>query len=443
MKKLLYLAVFYASLVSCAYAADLIEVYQQALVSDPTYQAAMAQQLSDQEGVPISLSSLFPASGASVAPFLQRSLTSGPASIGSDSQRGYNVDLTLTQTIFNYAQFKAVSVSRDVARQASATFNAATQDLMVRVAKAYFNILQDEDNLRYIRATRNTYAKQLDQVKQQYQVGLKTVTDVYTAEASYQSSVAEYIAAENQLDNDRENLRAITGHYYPSIAKLKDNIPLVKPVPANIEAWAKSAEERNWSVKASKFAMQAARQRIKQQFAGHLPTLNVQGDYAINFSRNTNGEFGLTPAGSSQAHVSTLTLNLAIPLVQGGLVVAQTRQAQYNFQVAVQQLEYNLRNTANLARQSYLGVIAGISKIAADKKAIQSSISSYEGMEAGYKVGTEILVNVLDQQQKVVQAQQQYASDRYAYVNNLLSLKQAAGTLSPEDLLAINAWLKN
>ncbi len=427
---------------STSYAVNLIEVYQQALSSDPAYQQAFAQKLSNQEGVPINLAGLLPSLSATVAPFASTSLQSGPARVGSDSQQGYNIALTLTQVLFDFGQLSGYRGAKRTSEQSDAAFNQATQDLMMRVSKTYFSILEDTDNLRYIEATRDVYAKQLDQVKQQFQVGLKTITDVYTAEASYQSAIADYIAAQNQLANDKENLRAMTGQLYPSFAYLRDDFPLVKPVPANEEAWVETSAKQNWGVKAAQLGAEAARQKIKQQFAGHLPTVNLQGQYTINYARNSNGEFGVTPNGSAQSHTSVVTLNVTVPLVQGGLVVAETNQAKYNYQVAAQLFEKNLREALNLTRQSYLGVILGISKINADKQAIKSSMSSYEGMEAGYRVGTEILVNVLDQRQKVVQAQQQYASDRYAYVNHLLSLKQAAGTLSPNDLLAINSWLE-
>jgi outer membrane protein len=428
------------------FAANLLEVYEQAIVSDPVYQQNIANMLAIKENVNISLSSLLPNIGATAQPYLMRTISSGPAFQfnNSDRRRGYNVNLTITQTIFDYAQFANFAESRSLAKQASATMNAAAQDLMIRVSRAYFQILEDEDILRASESTKLVYAKQLDQVKQQYRVGIKTITDVYTAEASYEGSVADYIAAINTLENDRENLRAITGKLYPSLAKLSEKFPLIKPVPANPDSWVDTATKQNWQVRAAQYGAIAARQNIKQQFAGHFPTLNVQGSYDINFIRDFGGKsntFDEFPPGVGQTHISTISANLAVPIFEGGLVLAETRQAKDNYRLSTQQLEQQLRTATNMTRQSYLGIIAGISKIAADRKAIQSSISSWEGMEAGYRVGTEILVNVLNQQEQVLINQKQYAADRYAYVNNLLMLKQAAGTLCPDDLAAINAWL--
>lgn len=446
MKKSLLFLMLFLSINTSVRAANLLEVYQQAVTSDPVYQQNIAQALATGEGVYISLSNLLPSIGASYSPFLAKETSSGPAArfIGNDTKRGYNISLIATQTIFNFAQFSNFVQAKDTAKQASASLNAAAQDLMTRVSRAYFQVLEDVDNLRSSQSTKTAFAKQLDQVNQQYKVGIKTITDVYTAQASYESSVASYIAALNTLENDRENLRAITGKLYPVLSKLSQKFPLVSPQPSNINIWVETATRQNWQVKAAQCGVAAAKANIKQQEAGHLPTLNIQGTYDINFTRDFGGQNIdiLNPPGSAQIHNSTIALNLALPIVEGGLVLAQTRQAKDNYQFAVQQLEQQLRATVNATRQSYLNIIAGISKIQADKKAIQSSKSSLEGMEAGYRVGTEILVNVLDQQQRVFINEKIYAHDRYAYINDLLALKQAAGTLSPDDLAAINAWLE-
>ncbi|MEO8401164.1 MAG: TolC family outer membrane protein [Gammaproteobacteria bacterium] len=443
MKKRVVLGVIALSMHLNAWAAnDLIQAFRDGVSSDPTYQQAIAQRLSTREGVPISLAGLLPFISASlIQPSATRTLTSGAVQGNTlYTQNGYNVALNLSQTVFDFGKFAGLSSASALAKGADATLSAATQDLMLRVATAYFTILKDQDNLVYIKSTRAAYYKQLDQVTQQYRVGLKTVTEVYTAKASYETSIANYIAAEATLATDKENLRAMTGVMYPSLLRLSDSFPLVTPEPADIDAWVTTAGQQNWLIKAAQFSAKSSRDIIKQQFAGHLPTMNLQGSYVDNYYRSSGDPF-LFSRGSSQTHTSSASINFNIPLVAGGLVVAQTAQAKYNYEVALQQLEFQLRSTLTLTRQSYLNVVAGISKIAADKLSIKSNISSLRGMEAGYRVGTEILVNVLNQQQNVVQAQQQYASDRYAYVINLLTLKQAAGTLSEQDLFAVNMWL--
>lgn len=443
MKKKLLLLIITLGMQANAFAsADLLHVFQQALVSDPTYQQAISQRLSTREGVPINIAGLLPNISADVAaPNYTKYAASGPASGQlSGTQRGYNMNLNLTQTVFDFGKFAGLASANALAKGADATLSSATQNLMIRVAQAYFNILKDQDNLVYIKSTRTAYAKQLEQVTQQYRVGLKTITEVYTARASYETSVANYISADAQLATDKENLRAIAGVLYPSLARLRDDFPLITPQPANIDDWVTTAGKQNWTVKSFQYQAESYRDIIKQQFAGHLPSVNIQTGYQDNYFAASGNTFFQTN-GASHTHTSTASLNFNVPIFAGGLVVAQTDQAKYNYQVALQQLEFQLRSTLTQTRQSYLNIVAGISKIEADRQSIKSNISSLEGMQAGYQVGTEILVNVLNQQQNVFEAEQQYAADRYAYVNNLLALKQAAGTLSAEDLAAINTWL--
>jgi outer membrane protein len=455
MKKSLLLITL-LSISSTLNAADLIQVYQQALFSDPVYQQAVSQRLADNENAPIARSVLFPQAaingGPSLSKFRQNAAQGSPAI--ATTSRGYSFTLSLSQTVFNYTQFKTLSGANAISKEADATLNAATQSLMLRVAQAYFTVLKDEDNLIYNEANKKAFNKQYDQINQQYKVGLKTVTDVYTAKASYDTASAAYIAAQTTLADDKENLRAITGNIYPTLATLSKRFPLISPQPADMDEWVQTAEQQNWSIKAAQFANIAARENVKQQLGGHLPTVSVQGAYNVAYNNNLTGSPVTTSAGGSvqeptpflpptKAHTSdaSVTLNLGVPIFQGGLVVAQTNQARYNYQTSTQKLEQAIRGTINTTRQSYLGVMSGIQQINADKQAIKSTISSMEGLQAGYRVGTQTLVDVLNQQQKVFQAETQYATDRYAYVNNLLSLKQAAGTLSEVDLQAINAWL--
>jgi len=456
MKKrfLLSLALFCSPLITSA--ADLIEVYQQAQVSDPTFQQAIAQRLATKEGVPISVAAILPNIALTANPTISRYGFSGSAlqAVPVDditsifprnlTTRTYTLNLGLTQTVFDFAKFSVVAQQVSLSSGADATLNAALQDLMVRVANAYFAILKDEDNLSYAEATKLAYAEQLDQIKQQYKVGLKTITDVYTAQASYDSAVANYIAAENTLVNDRENLRVITGIYYPHLASLSEQFPLIRPQPSNVDLWVKTAVWQNWTVRSSRCDVAQAREFIKQQVAGHIPTVNVQGNISRQYTENINGYRTFSDRnGPGTITDRSITLNLNVPIFSGGGVIAQTKQATYSYRVAQEKLEFTIRNTINTTRQTYNSLISGISQVQADEQAIKSNVSSLKGMEAGYQAGTQTLVDVLNQQQNLYKAQTQYATDRYAFVNNILALKRAAGTLSFDDLRAINVWLTN
>ncbi|MDA8561525.1 TolC family outer membrane protein [Gammaproteobacteria bacterium] len=441
--KILFLIVLLFTTTSNA--ENLLDIYKDAINNDPIYKQNIAKTYAISEGVKISLSSLLPSINGTVNPYLlkQHSSGSGAIFIGDKSTRGYNFVLSATQTIFNFAQISNFAKARATAKQASANLNYASQDLITRVTKNYFQILEDVDNLRSAESTKKAFAKQLDQAEQQFKVGVKTITNVYTAQASYEESSAALIAAMNKLENDRENLRVITGKMYKSLSKLGNKFPLITPKPSNIDDWTKISTQQNWQVKAAQLAVTAAKENIHQQLAGHFPTINAEGNYIVNFSRDmgTSVKDLINPPGPAHLTTPRIALNLQVPIIQGGRVLAETRQAKDNYQATYQELEQTVRNTVNKTRQSYLNVISGIQKIKADKKAIQSSKSSLEGMKEGYKVGTEILVNVLNQQRQVFINERIYAADRYAYINNIILLKQAAGTLAPGDIYSLNSWL--
>jgi len=447
MKNIILLLLFL--LAPQSYAATLADVYQQALISDPLYQQAISSRLSTQEGLPISFAGLLPTLTAQVNPYLNKQSISGASATfeaGSITTRGYVVGLNVNQTVFDFGKVANLLGARALSKQADAALSAATQDLMVRVAKAYFTILQDEETLLYSKANQVWLTKLLDQVKQQYQVGLKTLTDVYATQAKYDSAVAQYITADNQVKNDKENLRVITGKWYDHINMLSEKFPFITPDPTDIDAWVQKAQQQNWAVKAEQYAVSNRLQQIRQQFAGHLPSLEASAGYTNNYAFNSQALFienaPLRVNGITRTVNKNVNLTLNIPLFQGGGTAAEVQKAKYDYQTEMQALEQTLRNTINTTRQSYLNILASISKISADRQAIKSAQSALEGMDEGYRVGTKTIIDVLQQQQSLFDAQKIYALDRYDYITNLLILKQAAGTLSGADLEAINQWLQ-
>lgn len=455
MRKYLFLMIclFFQPL---AHAANLVDVYKQAQVCDPVFQQAIFQRLSTKEGLPISIAALLPNIQAAITPTVGRVGYSGsnfdPVMSSSGTylnprnltERGASLNLSLTQTLFDFSQFSQVAQQVSLSKGADATLNAALQNLMVRVSNAYFSILNDEDDLDYAAAAKLAYAEQLDQIKQQFKVGLKTITDVYTAQASYDSAAATYIQAQTTLSNDKENLRVITGVYYSRLDSLSENFPLTTPIPQNVELWVQKAVVQNWSIKASRYNTLYSHEIINQQLAGHFPTVTVETNFSKQITDNIDNYSSFNVRkGPGTTSDRSISLNVNIPLFAGGGVIAQTNQAVYNYQVAQQQLEQTTRSVANTTRQSYLSLTAGVSKIKADKETIKSTLSSLKGLELSYQVGTETLLNVLNQQQKVFDAQRNYARDRYTFINNLLALKQAAGTLSFTDLCILNHWLEN
>lgn len=424
-----------------AQAQNLMQVYQQALHSDPTYLEAAAQYASDTQNVPIARAAILP-SAAILGNAEYNSLQyNGAANTppGKYKTRTAGYDAQLTQTIFNMAQFDTLNQAKLALKGSDAAYSAAIQDLMFRVASAYFAVLKAKEDVRYSYANMESLKRQLEQTDQQYRVGLKTRSDVDLAQSSYDNAVADHISKINDLSNSREDLRAITGIYYKHISILRKDIPLISPYPANPDKWVNVATKQNWTLLSYKYAANAAQKGISVAWAANLPTLSLQADYTrTTQSQDTPIANGITGAITGPS----ATLNLTVPIVEGGLTVATTRQAKDDYEVAQKTYEYNLRDTINQTRQAYLAILSGISQIKADRQAVISGESALEGNIAGYRVGTKTIVEVLKAQDTLFQAQTQYAEDRFDYITNSIKLKEETGTLSVNDLRAINNWLE-
>lgn len=430
-----------------AAATDIADVYNQAKCMDPEFQAAYTKMLSEQENLPQATAALLPNIGGvanstynyinilNIAGLPTNFIptnnipgqVTGPFKFNSD---GYTV--TLTQPIVNFSAWMTVKQQSNVYKKAAADYAFATQDLIIRVAKAYFAVLQAQDNLVYSQAQKAANERQLDQAKQRFQVGLDAITSVYNAQASYDSAIATVIARQNDLANALEGLRQITGTYYCDVEGLKIKIPLQSPCPICVDDWVAAAEHYNQELLSTCFNAQAARDLIAVNFGGHIPTLNTVATWG-----QQNGQ----SYGTVDYRQGTIALQLAVPIYQGGAVNSQVRQAEDNYGTAISEMEQQRRKVVLDTRQNYNDVMLGISKITADRAAILSAKSSVESTEESFKVGTRTIIDVLIAQNQLFQARTTYAQDLYAYLTSTLLLKQAAGTLCPKDLVRINVWL--
>ena len=385
---------------SLAAAEDLVEVFNQALSSDPTYKAAQAEQLSQHENVPISRAFLLPSLNASanrLKNWADNKSTGALTSTGLNAgladptydfiSHGY--DITLSQPIFDLQAWANLGEAKAGVKAADATYAAAAQSLISRTSTAYFNILQAEDDLRYTEAEKRSTYRQLDQVRQQFKVGLVPITGVYQAQAEYDNIIATEIAAKNAIINTREDLREITGVYYTHLAGLRSEVPLVTPEPENVDKWVDTATKQNWNLQAARWTAEAAKDEIKVQRSGHLPTV----DAVAGFDRSKTSR---TPVGTTNSRVGSVGVQLALPVFEGGLVMAETKQAEYDYQGALDQREITYRAVVTDSRQSYNNIVAGISKVKADRQAIVSNEASLRSTIEGYKVGTQTMLDVLE-----------------------------------------------
>jgi outer membrane protein len=430
-------AVALGALPTRARAEDLLDIYRLAVKNDAQIQQAQAQDLAAREATPQSRAGLLPSINLSANVTEERlDIKSAPLGrsqgVSTFTNKGYT--LSLTQPVYRRDRFVRVRQAKASVRQADVTFEAAQQALILRSAQAYFGVLSALDNLEVARGQKAAIGRQLEQSQQRFQVGLIAITDVQDAQARYDLAASQEIAAENQLATARESLRELTGTYAKELAILGKEIPLVTPQPADIDAWTNTALKENPALLAAQYAADVAQEQIEVQRSGHYPTLDIVADHT--YSDSGGGTLGALTSADS-----TIGLQFNLPIYQGGLVTSQTRQARYQYDQALSALEAQNRATQRDARNAYLGVMTGISQVRANSQAVKSSEVALEATQAGYQVGTRTAVDLLNAESQLFSARATYAQSRYNYLLATLTLKQAAGMLTAEDLAKINALL--
>lgn len=410
-----------------AYSDGLMDIYLLAEENDPVYLAAISANKSAHEFVNQSRAVYFPSISISA---------SGSATDADDFE---NIDeiyaATITQPIYNRSNITNHSNNQIFVKQADVDLELAKQNLILRASRRYFNVLSARDSLTFARAERQAIARQLDQAQQRFEVGLVAITDVHEAQARFDLVVAENIAAQNDLNASLESLREITGRYHEHLSTLSRNTPLLPPEPNRIEEWTSQALMHNKSLLSAQFQTRRSLGAIDLQRAGHHPTVNLSASYSSNASISGN------TTASEFSEGTRITLNFGMNIFAGGRISSQVRQAEFNHQRSKEILERRTRETQRRVRNAFLSVIAEISRVKALRQAIKSSKSALRASEAGFEVGTRTTVDVLLSRQNLFSAQTNYAQARYRYVDQLLRLKLAAGTLESKDLEEINEWL--
>lgn len=450
--KFRYLAFLAAAVLpSTGHSASLLEVYQQALQSDPLIHEADARRMAASEAAPQARGALFPQieanagyqsnkrSGNQLIVDTASGVTRVPFQSDTDNE---SWDIGLRQTIFRWDQVVSLKQAGKVVAQAEADYEAAQQDLMLRVATRYFDVLAAEDVLTSIHADRLAIARQLEQATQRFEVGLIAITDVQESQAAYDQSVADEIGAKRSLATAREFLREITGEYVTSLSAPRDNFPLKSPDPVDEASWIDLAMAQNLSVVSSRLGEQIARDEISFRRTGHYPTIDL---FAQRNSTDTTGEsiFGPVPPSpiDNNSIGNSVGVQFNLPLFSGGRTSSRVREAVYLHRASREQLQRVARETERRTRDAYLGVLAEISRVNALSQAVVSSRTALEATKAGFDVGTRTIVDVLNSQFALYSAITNYERSRYAYIGNVLRLKQAAGTLQVQDLEDIDRWL--
>lgn len=459
-----------------ANAETLVDIYQLALTNDPQLKAAQATFNANKELMPQARSALLPSVNA-------QGSTSWEAkrNVGDGFRRfnthGYSV--RLTQPIFRLDSWFSFKQSLALTDQARAQLAKQQQDLMIRVANAYFNVLRVEDNIAAAKAEEDAIQRQLEQTQQRFEVGLLAITDVHEAQAAYDLSRVKRITQEGNLDLAFEALEVLTGQRHTNLAKLGESFPIVQPQPSNAQAWTDLSLINNFDVQIAVFGLKAANQNKWAKRSGHLPTIEANWSFNHNVSNEDQGAAfaescaatnnaspicnlpdilaalnqlnggGAPPTTSAQSGGSatkfestSLGLTINLPLFAGGAISSSRRQAYSQEMAAQYQVQLAQRNTIKDTRNAVRELKTDVLRIEARQASITSTKSALKATEIGYEVGTRNVVDVLQSQRALYGAQADLANARYDFVLNQLRLKEVAGQLSPEDFYALEQYLE-
>lgn len=438
---------------AAAPANELMRMYQLAVQNDATLKAASYARDSALQARPIAFGALLPqvnATGSTAGDKLtiltyqgqkcvqgQTIFDRSGAPIGTQdctaSTSPYSVALSADLAIFNWELIQRYSQAGSQAALAETTYRSAQQALALRVATAYFNVLNAADTVRFTDAEKKAVERQLDLAKRRFEVGLSAITDVQEAQARYDLTVAQMIAADQALTNAQAALAEITGSGEGAqLHAVKEDMPLLGPNPNKVEDWLKAAGDGNFDVMAARLQAEIAEKDIAANRAKHYPTIGVNGTLSQQEQSGfQTGEF----------RDERLTLQARLPIFAGLSTQATVTQSKYIYQQRLAELEAKRREAERTTRQDFLGVIAGVSTVKARKQAVLSNTTALEASQVGLEVGARTAVDVLNAQQLLFQAQADYAKSRYDYLLSVLRLKSDAGQLMPRDLVEIDALL--
>jgi len=438
--KSFFFALMALSVASPAGAADLLETYHAAQSQDAVFAAARATHRAGQEKLPQGRSLLLPSVNLSANTTyndnsVQYSGTSPLASSGTSRFNSHGYGVNLTQPLFRQQNWMTYTEAELQVAQADAQFNGAEQDLILRVAQAYFDVLIAQDNVQLAEAQKTAIAEQLEQAKRNFEVGTATITDTYEAQARYDLVDAQEIAAQSNLEVKKRTLQLLTNAKPGDLRQLGQQFKLEPLQPVDMEKWVDEAQQHNSQLAVAQAAAELAGKEVARNRGGHYPTLDLVANYSENFANG--GSLGV----GSDSRNTTVGVQLSVPLFQGGATQSRVREAEANRDRAGEELETARRNVALQTRQAYLGVVNGIAQVKALQQALKSSESLLEASKLGQEVGVRTNLDVLNAQQQLYSTRRDLYQAEYNYLISQLKLKAAAGTLAEDDLAKVNQAL--
>ena len=429
----------FAAVAQSAAAADILSLYREAQSADTVYGAARATYMAAQEKLPQGLSGLLPVvTLAGNTQYNDRDLQFRNGTPTGNARFNTNsLSVTATQPLYRFQNWITYDQAKTQVSQAEATFLLANQDLILRVAQAYFDVLLAQNNVTLAGAQKSAFAEQLAQAKRNFEVGTATITDSNDAQARHDLAVSQEIAAQNDLEIKKQALQPIIGRVPPEVARLSSSFAPQLPSPNSMDQWVAQGTLTSLQVKVAEATLDIASKDVTRNRAGHLPTLDAVASYT-----DTGAGSGIQGGVGLDTTTKSIGLQLTVPLYQGGLVNSRVREALAIQEKARQDLENTRRTVALTTRASFLSVTSGVAQIKALEAALISGQSSLDSSKLGQEVGVRTQVDVLNALQQLITTRRDYAQVIYSYAINVLKLKAAAGTLTDDDLAYVNQWLE-
>lgn len=420
---------------------NLVQIYQQALAHDPVWASAQSSRMASQEKLVQGDAQLLPtitfnANTNAYSTDTKLVNSNYPLQVGKHDYETYSVGFSVSQPVYRKQLKVQLEQAKIQVDQADKRLWLAKQNLMLRTSKVYFDVLIAQEKLNLIFAQKAAIAKQLEQAKANFEVGVATVTDANEAQARFDLVHAQEIAASSDLEVKKHAVQAITGQKPFTLFSVREDLVPQSPEPVEIEKWVEVAEQNNLNIAVQRQAYDLAVQEVENQAAAHLPTLDAVGGLFNNYS---NGS--VTGLGGVDAKIATIGLQFQIPIYQGGYITSKVKEASANQQKASEDLESAKRQADLDARSAYLNLVSSIAQVKAYEQALSSSQSQLDSTNLGYEVGVRNSVEVLNAQQQFFSAKRDLLQARYTYLLNVLSLKFAVGLLTEADLESVNQQL--
>ena len=427
-----------------ARAETLLEAYGLAVQNDPKFRSVRAETRASGTAIDQARAGFLPSARLDFERTETRNNVlrneNAFVGVGVKTYQTESRTLSITQPIFRREVIARFAQAQAVVKQSEFTLLAAEQELMLRTTAAYLSVLAATDSVALAMAEREAVGKVLDLARERLRSGLGTITNQHDAAARHAVTQAREVEAQNKLRDARQGLREITGKLIGSVQTLRPQFALETPDPTDVERWVESALEQNLGLQARRQAVDVARQEIERQRAGHYPSLNL----VLNHNRRdagsslVNGSFG----PGTLVETTDVTLRLSVPLFEGGLTSAVSREAVHRHQKSQEDLELERRSVERLTRGAYDGTLSAVNLVQALRQSVVSQESALELKEQGFKGGLFALLQVLDAQRDLYLARRDYAQSRYDYLLYRLRLKLAAGTLSEADIVSAGSALQ-